>query len=178
MTLDFFRLNIVLFFATLIVGFSPAIAEDTGTNPFERFKGVWGLKDDRFQQVWDGKTVETLSIPGHRTDCDRINTDKSALCVVDAGDFEGHILWAFNDRTQSFEHLSHFGTSRLGRGVGQILPNGDLRIKIEFSDEPEGSYRLYEYNWVSENEYDMISRQFDEADRPTGNWYGGSFVRE
>jgi len=34
---------------------------DRPGNPFARFFGEWTLKDDRFQQVWDGKTVETLT---------------------------------------------------------------------------------------------------------------------
>ncbi|MEM1272112.1 MAG: hypothetical protein AAGI08_18850 [Bacteroidota bacterium] len=68
-------------------------------NPFERFFGEWTLKEDRFQQVWDGGTVETLTISNHHTLCEAINTTKSVLCVVDAGDLKGHILWTLNSDT-------------------------------------------------------------------------------
>ena len=145
--------------------------------PFERFVGVWKLKDDRFQQVWDGETVETLSIPMHRTNCAPINTDKSVLCVVDAVDFQGHILWAVNAETRTVSHLSHFGESRLGQGSGTIAANGDLTLNIRFTDEPPGTSRNYAYTWITDNEYLMRSIQVDENGQPTGNWYGGSFVR-
>ena len=145
--------------------------------PFERFVGEWKLKDDQFQQVWDGKTLETLSIPGHRTNCAPINTDKSILCEVDAVDFKGHILWAVDDRTNAVSHLSHFGERRLGRGTGHLEDDGNLMLNIRFTDEPEGTSRKYTYTWASNDEYIMRSVQFDEEGKPTGNWYGGTFVR-
>lgn len=157
--------------------FSPASANDVEANPFARFVGIWKLKDDLFQQVWDGETVETLTIPNHRTDCGPINTNGSALCVVDAGDIKGHILWAFDQRTRTFGHLSHFGAARMGQGTGAIGPDDMLRIEIRFSDEPARHYRIYTYEWKSADEYKMISRQYDATDVPTGNWYGGTFVR-
>lgn len=146
-------------------------------NSFSRFTGTWTLKDDEFQQVWDGETVETLTIPNHFTTCDRINTDKSSLCVVDAGDFEGHIVWAHDEAQGQFRHLSHFGESRLGTGVGTINETGDLNIRITFSDEPEGTYRIYDYVWITDDAYEMMSRQYAKDGTATGNWYGGTFVR-
>lgn len=146
-------------------------------NPFAPFFGDWTLKQDRFQQVWDGKTVETLSIPNHHTHCAPINTHRSVLCVVDAGDLKGHILWTYDANKKNVHHLSHFGTARNGVGVGSLNEKGDLRSRVSFADEPEGSYRIYEYTWVSKDEYTMMSRQFTSDGKPTGNWYGGTFVR-
>jgi len=147
------------------------------SNPFSRYFGAWTLKKDEFQQVWDGKTIQTLTIPNHYTQCDPINTDKSVLCVVDAGDLKGHIMWTFDDEKRNVHHLSHFGASRNGVGVGKLSSEGNLRSEVSFQGEPEGSYRVYEYTWVSENEYTMMSRQYDQKGKPTGNWYGGTFVR-
>ena len=154
---------------------TPSAAEEP--YPFERFVGEWKLKDDRFQQVWDRETVETLSIPGHRTNCAPVNTAKSILCVVDAVDFQGHIMWAVNSETRSVTHLSHFGDARLGSGSGKLDGEGNLELSIVFSDEPSGSSRAYTYKWISDDEYIMRSVQFDETGEPTGNWYGGTFVR-
>ena len=145
--------------------------------PFARFIGEWKLKDDRFQQVWDGETVETLSIPRHRTKCARVNTEKSLLCLVNAVDFEGHILWAIEDDGTTVSHLSHFGSSRLGDGTGTLDADNNLSLVIRFSDEPDGTYRHYTYTWKSSDEYHMVSRQYDAQGNRTGNWYGGSFVR-
>lgn len=159
--------------AALLIS-SPAMAQE---NPFSRFVGEWTLKDDRFQQVWDGSTVETLTIPDHHTDCQPVNTQMSILCVVEAPDLKGHIFWAFDGASGEVQHLSHFGTARLGTGQGRLSEAGDLTLTLRFRDEPAGTYRIYEYVWVSDNEYEMISRQYDAAGAATGNWYGGSFVR-
>jgi len=159
----------------------PAMAQSAPApapaNPFARFFGEWTLKDDRFQQVWDGKTVETLRIPNHHTRCAPVNTARSVLCVVTTPDLAGHILWTYDDAHKAVHHLSHFGTARNGIGAGTLSERADLETKIHFTDEPEGSYRIYEYKWLSDDEYSMLSRQFDRDGKPTGNWYGGSFVR-
>jgi len=162
-----------------VLGPSSAKASDikTSTNIFAPFFGEWALKNDEFQQVWDGKTIETLSIPGHYTNCQPVNTEQSVMCVVDAGGFQGHIFWAYDSLNNKLHHLSHFGTQRLGTGEGIVSETGNLRNKISFKDEPEGTYRIYEYNWVTADEYTMMSRQYDSDGAGTGNWYGGSFVR-
>ena len=162
---------------------APAVASSTPEasvfhdSPFARFFGTWTLKDDRFQQVWDTRTLETLTIPKHLTNCAPVNTAKTVLCVVDAGDLRGHILWAFDNATSGLRHLSHFGSSRLGTGRGTLSDDGDLTITIRFSDEPEQTYRVYEYRWIDENAYSMVSTQYHDDGSQTGNWYGGTFVR-
>ena len=148
------------------------------TNPFARFMGTWTLKDDLFRQVWDGQTVEELTLPNHITRCDELNTNQSLLCVVDAGDLKGQIYWTRGAQTDIVNHLSQFGTARIGTGQGEIWSDETLRLKISFSDEPEGTYRIYDYTWVSDDEYQLMSRQFTADGTATGNWYGGSFVRD
>ncbi|MEM1437383.1 MAG: hypothetical protein AAF545_03910 [Pseudomonadota bacterium] len=156
-----------------------ARAADIGdaTYPFARFVGEWTLENDRFEQVWDGETIEVLSIPGHRTNCAAVNTDYSVLCVVDAGGLKGHILWAASADRRSVSHLSHFGDRRVGVGKGSLSDSGDLTLTIVFEDEPEGTYRQYTYEWIDANRYKMMSVQYGPDDAPTGNWYGGVFVR-
>ncbi|MEL6825409.1 MAG: alpha/beta hydrolase-fold protein [Pseudomonadota bacterium] len=146
-------------------------------NPFARFIGTWTLKDDLFQQVWDGQTVEALTLPDHITRCDELNTNHSILCVVDAGDLKGQIYWTRGEGSETVNHLSQFGTTRIGTGTGEVLANQTLQLKISFSDEPEGTYRIYEYAWVSDDEYELMSRQYSADGTATGNWYGGRFVR-
>lgn len=145
--------------------------------PFAAFLGTWTLEDDRFQQVWDGQTVETLSIPGHMTNCQPLNTQGSVLCLVDAVDFQGHILWTVAADGKTVRHQSHFGTSRMGDGEGTLDQAGNLTLKIRFHDEPEGTYRVYHYQWDGADRYEMMSRQYTTDGQPTGNWYGGAFVR-
>jgi hypothetical protein len=159
---------------------APTIAtesEQEVVSPFAKFFGTWTLADDQFQQVWDTKTLQTIEIPNHITECGPINTQKSVLCVVDAGDLKGHILWAYDEGHHRVQHLSHFGEARLGDGHGVKTASDDLKLEIRFTDEPENTYRLYEYTWIDENTYEMISTQMTDAGTPTGNWYGGVFVR-
>ncbi len=156
---------------------SAAVPAELAGNPFAPFFGEWTLKDDKFQQVWDGKTVETLAIPNHHTRCAAVNTDRSVLCVVDAGGLKGHIFWTYDSARKQVHHLSHFGTSRNGVGTGELDEKGNLHSRVSFQDEPEGSYRLYEYVWLTKDEYTMMSRQYASDGKPTGNWYGGVFVR-
>ena len=146
-------------------------------SPFTPFFGTWTLADDRFQQVWDTQTLQTLEIPNHITRCGPVNTEKTVLCVVDAGDLKGHILWAIESDGKALRHLSHFGDARLGTGHGVMNEAGDLSIEIQFTDEPADTYRHYTYTWIDADTYEMISTQMDSSGQPTGNWYGGVFVR-
>ncbi|ADG09217.1 Cif family virulence factor [Caulobacter segnis] len=148
-----------------------------GENPFSALFGEWTLKDDKFQYVGDGRTVETQIIPNHHTQCARVNTDRSMLCVVKAGALNGHMLWTYDASKQRVHWLSHFGTERTGVGVGTFDKASNLTFKVSFTDEPEGSYRQYRYEWVSPDEYTLRSTQYDRRGRATGNWYGGAFVR-
>jgi hypothetical protein len=147
-------------------------------NTFSMFAGKWTLKADNFEQVWDGKTIEKIKIPNHNTKCDFINTKQSILCVVDAGSLKGHIFWTYDTHKNQVHHLSHFGEARNGVGVGVIGEFGNLTSRVSFQGEPEGSYRIYKYIWVNKNEYSMKSTQFNLDGTPTGNWYGGVFVRK
>lgn len=153
---------------------APRTASD---NPFAPFFGTRALQNDQFQQVWDGQTVETLTIPNHITVCEPINTAQRVLCVVDAGDLKGHILWSLNTDTQQVHHLSHFGAARSGVGTGRLSTAGDLTTQVRFQGEPEGSYRIYAYEWLSADVYTMHSAQYDSTGQATGNGYGGTFVR-
>ncbi|MEM9386144.1 MAG: hypothetical protein AAGA68_13855 [Pseudomonadota bacterium] len=171
---------VLLATGVLATGAATAAAEAPGTPtfPFARFLGDWTLQDDRFLQVWDGKTLDTLTIPGHFTHCAPVNTHYSVLCAVDAGGgLNGHILWVIGEDRRSVRHLSHFGDRRVGVGQGVLEENGDLTLTIRFEDEPAGTYRRYRYRWLDVDRYEMLSVQFDSDERETGNWYGGTFVR-
>lgn len=145
-------------------------------NPFSPFLGEWALKDDKWQQRWDGKTTETVAIENHHTHCTELNTPISVLCVVTAPSLQGHILWSFDLVTNTVHHLSSFGDRRNGVGVGALDKKGNLSLRVCFPSEGENTFREYRYTWVSENEYTLLSTQY-QNDKPTGNFYGGSFVR-
>ncbi|MEM6844960.1 MAG: hypothetical protein AAF632_22285 [Bacteroidota bacterium] len=151
--------------------------EKRPANPFKKFIGRWTLKDDLWEQGDTNQGLESIKIPDHHSICEEINTQNSLLWKVNAPSARGHILWVYNTETREIYHSSSFFPARSGIGKGQISENGDVTLKITFEGEAKNTYRKYEYRWVSEDEYTLKSVQYDERDRPTGGYYGGTFVR-
>jgi len=145
-------------------------------NPFVKFFGEWTLKNDDWSQNW-GYGTEHIKIPKHHTISKGINTKNSLLSIIDGPEPNGHILWSYNPNTKEVHHLSSFGEIRAGNGKGTIDKNGNVTLKLFFEGEPKGTYRRYTYSWVNDNEYKLKSTQFDENDKPTGLFYGGTFIR-
>lgn len=154
----------------------PILGTHALEDPFSQFHGNWTLKNDQWQQRWDGKNTETVIIENHHTHCSSVNTSISVLCVVTAPSLNGHLLWSFDPVSNAVHHLSSFGERRNGVGVGSMDKDGNLSLKISFASEGEDTFRGYSYTWVSNNEYTLLSTQYVN-DEPTGNFYGGSFVR-
>lgn len=145
-------------------------------NPFHKFFGEWTLKNDNWSQNWGGED-ENIKIPNHHTLCKPLNTDNSLLAVIDGVPPFGHIFWSYNPLKKEVDHLSSFGSSRAGVGKGNVNENGDVSLKISFADEAEGTYRLYTYIWVNDDEYILKSIQYNAKNQPTGLFYSGTFVR-
>ena len=154
---------------------SPGTRSDSVSNPFHRFFGEWTLKDDRWSHNW-GQGAETIRIPNHYTMTQALNTDNSVLQSVDTPP-KGHILWVYNPVKKEIYHLSSFGTERSGVGTGSINNSGDVTLKVAFEGEGDGTYRIYTYEWISANEYELKSIQYNADDKPTGLFYGGNFIR-
>lgn len=152
------------------------IIDDISKNPFGKFIGEWTLKDDKWTQNW-GNGTEIIKIPNHHTVSQGINTDNSLLSIIDGPEPNGHIFWNYNPKTKEVFHLSSFGTIRAGNGNGTVDINGNVRLKLFFEGEPQGTYRIYNYTWINEDEYHMKSVQFGENNEPTGLFYEGTFIR-
>lgn len=147
----------------------------SASNPFHKFFGEWTLKDDNWSQNW-GQGLEHIKIPNHYTMSQGINTDNSLLQVIDTPP-KGHILWVYNPVKKEIYHLSSFGEIRSGVGRGSMNENGDVTLKTSFEGETEGTYRIYTYKWINENEYELKSVQYDAEGKATGFYYGGTFIR-
>jgi hypothetical protein len=106
-----------------------------------------------------------------------LNTHNSVLSVVDTPP-AGHILWTYNPVKKTVQHLSSFGDLRIGVGEGTVDEKGNLKLKVSFEGEAPGTYRRYSYTWISDDEYELRSVQYDRNDQPTGFFYGGNFVRK
>ena len=148
----------------------------TSENLFHKFIGEWTLKGDNWSQNW-GNGMEYIKIPNHHTINKQLNTSNSLLSVIDGTPPFGHIFWSYNPVKKEVNHLSSFGTTRAGVGKGTINENGDVSLRISFADESEGTYRLYTYKWISDDEYELKSTQYNAKDELTGYFYGGIFVR-
>lgn len=145
-------------------------------NPFAKYIGEWTLKGDDWSQNWGGQT-EHIKIPKHHTVSAGINTKNSLISIIDGPEPNGHIFWTYNPNTKEVHHLSSFGDIRAGNGKGTIDTNGNVTLKLIFEGEPEGTYRIYTYQWLNKDEYNLKSIQFDSNDKPTGLFYGGTFIR-
>ncbi|MFD2585653.1 hypothetical protein ACFSQJ_01850 [Croceitalea marina] len=149
----------------------------TSKNPFQKFIGEWTLKNDKWTQNWGDKT-EIITIPNHHTISTQINTSNSILSIIDGPEPNGHIFWSYNPVTKKVSHLSSFGAVRAGIGEGSVSKNGDVTLKITFEGEPQNTYRIYEYKWMSKDMYFMKSVQYNSENEPTGLFYQGTFVRK
>lgn len=149
---------------------------DISKNPFAKFIGEWTLKEDTWIQNW-GNGTDTITIPKHHTTSSQINTENSLFSIIDGPEPNGHIFWSYNPNTEEVGHLSSFGNIRAGTGKGKFYDKENLRLKIHFEGEAPGTYRIYTYEWVNDDEYALNSIQFDENDAPTGLFYKGNFVR-
>lgn len=145
-------------------------------NPFIQFIGEWTLKEDSWSQNWGGAT-QTIKIPHHHTISSQLNTENSLLSIIDGPEPNGHIFWSYNPRAKEVFHLSSFGTIRAGHGKGTINKKGDVQLKLFFEGEPAGTYRIYHYTWLNQDEYYMKSTQYDANNEPTGLFYAGTFIR-
>ena len=152
------------------------VLQQNSENPFRKFIGEWTLKEDNWSQNW-GQGMEHVKIPNHHTVCRALNTTNSLLAVIDGTPPYGHIFWSYNPVKKEVYHLSSFGTLRSGVGKGTVNENGDVTLKVSFEGEGEGTYRIYTYKWISDNEYELKSTQYDVKDQPTGGFYGGTFIR-
>jgi len=164
------------FFLALALSFALPGFADAPANPFHRFFGEWTLKNDDWKQNW-GNGDEAVKIPNHHTVSKALNTNNSVLSVVDTPP-AGHILWTYNPVKKTVQHLSSFGDLRIGVGEGTVDENGNLKLKVSFEGEAPGTYRRYSYTWISDDEYELRSVQYDRNDKPTGLFYGGNFVRK
>jgi len=177
--LVFFILNITLGFSqttTIQYETNGKDVTNTSKNPFGKFIGEWTLKNDDWTHNW-GNGTETIKIPKHHTVSRQINTDNTLLSIIDGPAPNGHIFWSYNPNTKEVFHLSSFGSIRIGNGKGTVNENGDVTLKLSFEGEAKGTYRIYNYKWINDNEYHMKSVQFDEKDQPTGLFYEGTFIR-
>ncbi len=147
-------------------------------NPFKKFIGQWTLKNDLWFQANSHDKIDTLFLPNHHTVCKEINTTKSLLFIVESTSARGHALWTYNESTKEVFAQSSFNTTRIGLGSGTVDADGNIQLKIGFAgNEPDGTYRKYTYDWVNDDSYILKSYQYDEDHQPTGNFYGGTFVR-
>ncbi|MEL6926694.1 MAG: hypothetical protein AAFO94_21820 [Bacteroidota bacterium] len=145
-------------------------------NPFRKFLGEWTLKDDRWEQSNAQVEKEIIHLPNHYSICESLNTGKSLLWRVRSEGLAGECLWTYNPTNQKVYHLSHFGDTRDGVGEGTIDAQGNLELKVHFTDEGEGTYRIYQYKWVGDDSYTLMSQQYKDG-KLTGHFYGGTFVR-
>jgi hypothetical protein len=170
-----FRVLAVTFVIAATAAMAQSPAAPKPANPFHRFFGEWTLKNDEWTHNWGGG-IETIKIPNHHTVIKPLNTENSVLSLVSTPP-AGHILWTWNPVKKIVHHQSSFGELRIGTGEGTLDESGNLELKVSFEGEAAGTYRLYTYTWLSKDEYELKSVQYDDKNVATGLFYTGKFIR-
>ncbi len=143
-------------------------------NPFARFIGSWTLKNDDWKS---GNQAEENVVKwyNHFSSCKQLHTVGSLLWTVDAGSLRGNILWVYNFQTKEMVQSSSYTPTVTSLGKGKVDKEGNIELKVHFDGNMD-AYRLYTYTWLSDDEYQLHARYF-ENDQPTGFFYQGNFVR-
>jgi|SRR5690606_38043383 len=71
---------------------------------------------------------------------------------------------------------SGFYSYRSGTGKGNVQKKGMQLLKLSLKE----SWRIhtgYTYKWISDIEYELKSVQYNNKDKPTGSFYGGTFIK-
>ncbi|TRY31301.1 hypothetical protein [Aliiglaciecola sp. M165] len=158
---------------------SPQVSQEK-IHPLKRFEGRWVVDQKGFSMVWDKQTIQTIPLTGQVSDCRILNTPDALLCEVatpnDPTANSGNITWVWDRSSNKVHWLSHFSPSRYGVGTGELDEKDNLVFRVHFSDEPKSTYRIYQWTWQHDGSYALMSRQYDQDNNKTGNWYGGRFV--
>lgn len=143
-------------------------------NPFEKFKGEWVLKDDIFETNFGDKYKEDVN-PNRSFVVKELGTKNSVVWIEDFDGFKVDIFWTYDFKQKQVHHLSM--SNDIAKGIGEFKESGDLEIKLIYENSCENCYRIYSFQWKSENEL-FFRGSFYKDEKPTGDFYGGTFIRK
>jgi hypothetical protein len=143
-------------------------------NPFENFIGEWVLKDDIFENNFGGEYRADVN-PNRSFVAKKMGTSNSMLWVEDFAGFKVDIFWTYDFKKEQIHHLSM--SDDIAKGMGKFKENGDLELKLVYENGCEGCYRIYSFQWKSENEFFFRGKLHRDGE-PTGDFYGGTFIRK
>ncbi len=150
---------------------------DSIKNPLEMFEGDWILKDGKWKSSFDGNARET-TLSDMIISAKLIGPEYTIILSEDFGNGELAVdVWAYQKESKVVHVLSNNSYNNIGIGEGYFDENNSLRIKREFPNICETCYYMYEYIWVSLDEFEIKATAFKD-DNPTGDFYGGTFIRK
>ena len=177
--LNRFRAIMVLIF--LLTFATETICQITRTdsikNPLEMFEGDWILKKDKWKSSFDCNYSETI-LPNIIFSAQLVDPKNTLRWYYDfKNGFQASVLWVYDEETEILYDLSNNSYNHIGSGSGKFDEKNDLRLKIQFRNLDEKQYTIYQYHWISPDEFDLKATNYND-DSPTGDFYGGTFVRK
>ena len=132
------------------------------------------MKDGIFETYFDGVYLENVDTS--RLLIAKSNTDFDILWHIDIVSSYGIMFWTFDNIRNKVHHLSSSSSGNMAAGKGAFSDNGDLSIKIVHEDACDTCFRMYNFEFISEDEIFYRSVQYEDQTE-TGGYYGGIFVR-
>ena len=170
------------FVVLLIILFLPGltiVAQNTtaSSDKLKLFEGEWKLKD----YVWKSKSNSVYK--------EDVNPNRSFVAktvgpentILWEEDFDNGawatLLWTYHKETGRVNHISNTTDNNIGIGVGEFNNNNDLTIKIVYPNGCTNCHRIYSFHWIEAGAFDFKATIYKD-DKPTGDFYGGTFVKK
>lgn len=156
--------------------YSQTAAPDASITAFTRFEGNWKLKDD----IWKTKSGGTLKESVDTSRAFVVKMVRPNTLLWDAYFGNGSwvtLLWTYHSKTGRVNQISNAKDNTVGVGTGEFNATGDLVIKVAYPNGCTTCHRIETWHWISANEFEFNSASYKD-DKPTGDFYGGTFLRK
>jgi catechol 2,3-dioxygenase-like lactoylglutathione lyase family enzyme len=141
------------------------------------FEGEWKLKDN----VWKSKSnsVYKEDVNPNRSFVAKAVSPENTILWEE--DFDNGVwatlLWTYHRETGRVNHISNTTGNNIGIGVGEFDNNNDLTIKIVYPNGCTTCHRIYTFHWIEAGEFNFKATIYKD-DKPTGDFYGGTFIKK
>jgi hypothetical protein len=144
-------------------------------NPFGKFAGNWKLKDGKWE--WSDYGTYGFDVDSTRYSNAELVPKGGLIWHYNlSGGNIGQIFWSYNDNEKKVYWLSQNAKYASARGETETFTPGDsISFKVYF--EGIAGYRKYIFKLISEKEL-FLRAYFYENDKPTGSFYGATWIKE
>jgi catechol 2,3-dioxygenase-like lactoylglutathione lyase family enzyme len=169
----------IAFIIILFLHSSMMFAQNTIANSdkLKLFEGEWKLKDNVWKSKSDSVYKEDVN-PNRSFVAKAVSPENTLLWEEDFDNGAwATLLWTYHWETGRVNHISNTTDNNIGIGVGEFDNNNDLTIRIVYPNGCTNCHRIYTFHWIEAGEFDFKATIYKD-DKPTGDFYGGTFIRK